>query len=76
MCFRIGGGYAESGLRSPRSKRRRVGGGSFSATVQGEWCCIRKASEGTVRRADGEVGVMNRWLGSVKVPLWRAEIVT
>lgn len=53
-----------------------MGGGSFSATVQEEWCCIRKASEGTVRRADGDVGVMNRWLGSVKVPLWRAEIVT
>ena len=66
----------ESGLRSPRSKRRRVGGGSFCAAVQGDGCCTRNDNEGTVRRADAVVGVMKRWLGSVRVPLWRAETVT
>lgn len=53
-----------------------MGGGLFSVTVEGEGCCIRNDKEGTVQRAEGDVGVMNRWLGSVKMPLWRAEIVT
>ena len=50
----------ESGLRSPRSKRRRVGGGSFSVRVRGEGCCIRNDNEGTVRRAEDDVGVINK----------------
>ena len=53
-----------------------MGDGSLSVAVGGEGCCIRNDNEGTVRRAEGDVGVMNRWLGSVKVPLWRAEMVT
>ena len=76
MCFRIGGGYVASGLRSPRSKRRRVGGGWLCVAVRVEGCCIRNDKEGTVRRADADVGVMKRWLGRVRVPLSRAEIVT
>ena len=53
-----------------------MGGGSFCVAVRGEGCCIRNDNEGTVRLADADVGVMKRWLGSVRVPLWRAEIVT
>ena len=48
----------------------------LSIKGRGEGCCMRNDKEETVRRAEGEAGVMNWWLGSVKVPLWRAEMVT
>ena len=71
MYFRMGAGYAERCLRSPRSKRRFVEGGAlFPVKV------CRNESEGTVRRAEREIRVMIWWFGSVNVPLWRAEMVT
>ena len=41
----------------------------LSAKLCGEGCCMRTDSEGMVRRAEGEIGVIKWWLGSVNVPM-------